>query len=117
MNFHWQSHLVALRSRERSCAFQKANTTSLKNHPSENRNKTVGYLTGITAYNRLGLTNQVSNTLVIARNNMQPVQQRGGYRVKFVKRNIDFNQADTSLLQLLDAMQDIKKMPDATVDS
>lgn len=84
---------------------------------TEKRNKTVGYVTGITAYNRLGLTNQVSNTLVIGRSNMQPVQEISGYRVKFVKRKMDLTKVDINLLQLLDAMRDIKKIPDATVES
>lgn len=84
---------------------------------TENRNRTVGYITGITAYNRLGLTNQVSNTLVIGRKNTQPVQEISGYRVKFVKRKMDFNQTDIKFLQLLDAMRDIKRIPDTSVDS
>jgi hypothetical protein len=48
---------------------------------------------------------------------MQPVQEISGYRVKFVKRKMDLTQVDINLLQLLDAIRDIKKIPDATVDS
>src|ERR1700741_2667707 len=46
-------------------------------------NKPVGYLTGLSLYNRLGLTTQVSNVLTIARNSRLPVKELNGYRIKF----------------------------------
>lgn len=79
-------------------------------------NQQVGYLTGIALYNRLGLTTQVSNVLVIARNGRLPIKEINGYKVRFVIRSMKFTQKDIPLLQLLDAIRDIKDIPDTTVD-
>jgi predicted transcriptional regulator of viral defense system len=79
-------------------------------------NKQVGYVTGNTLYNRLGLTTQVSNVIVIARNTRLPEKEVNGYRVKFVTRSIKFTGKDVPLLQLLDAIRDIKDIPDASVE-
>jgi hypothetical protein len=80
------------------------------------QNKRNGYLTGLSVYNQLGLTSQVSNTLVIATANpLQPKKIRG-YTIKYVRRNISFLDDDIPLLQLLDAFRDIKSIPDSNPD-
>ncbi|RYY39021.1 MAG: hypothetical protein EOO08_12150 [Chitinophagaceae bacterium] len=76
----------------------------------------VGYLTGLALYNQLGLTTQVSNTLVIARTSRLPEKEVNGYKIKFVTRPIKFTEQDIPLLQLLDAIRDIRDIPDTTVD-
>ena len=78
--------------------------------------KTIGYVTGLTAFNALGLTSQVSNTLIIARGSNQPAKDILGYKVRFVKRDFKFSGSDVRLLQILDAMTDIKSIPDASVN-
>lgn len=83
---------------------------------TEKGNQKVGYLTGVALYNKLGLTTQVSNVLVIARNGRLPIKQVNGYKIKFVTRQIKFAQKDIPLLQLLDAIRDIKDIPDTTVN-
>lgn len=80
------------------------------------QNKRVGYLTGLSIYNQLGLTSQVSNTLVIATTNPLQPKEIEGYKVKYVKRNVAFLEEDIPLLQLLDALRDIKTIPDANPD-
>lgn len=77
------------------------------------QNKRIGYLTGLSVYNQLGLTSQVSNTLVIATTNPLQPKEIEGYNVKYVKRNVTFLEEDIPLLQLLDALRDIKTIPDA----
>jgi len=77
--------------------------------------KTIGYVTGLTAFNSLGLTSQVSNTIMIARGSNQPAKDILGYKVRFVKRNFKFSRDDVKLLQMLDALKDIKTIPDTTV--
>ncbi len=77
--------------------------------------KTIGYVTGIAAFNYLGLTSQVSNTIMIARGSNQPSKDIFGFKVRFVKRNFRFTRDDVKLLQILDALKDIKKIPDITV--
>jgi hypothetical protein len=80
------------------------------------QNKRIGYLTGLAVYNQLGLTSQVSNTLVIATTNPLQPKEIEGYNVKYVKRNVTFLEEDIPLLQLLDALRDIKIIPDANPD-
>ncbi|MEI7499693.1 MAG: DUF6088 family protein [Bacteroidota bacterium] len=77
--------------------------------------KTIGYVTGLAAFNSLGLTSQVSNTIMIARGSNQPMKDIFGFKVRFVKRNFRFTRDDVKLLQILDALKDIKKIPDTTV--
>ena len=76
--------------------------------------KIIGYPTGITIYNQLGLTNQMSNVLVIASVKPQLEKEISGYRVKFVKRDFEIEEKDIPLFQLLDAVKDIKKIPDTS---
>ena len=76
--------------------------------------KVIGYPTGINIYNQLGLTTQMSNVLVIASVKPQLEKEISGYRVKFVKRNFEIEEKDIPLLQLLDAVKDIKKIPDTS---
>lgn len=80
------------------------------------QNKRIGYLTGLSVYNQLGLTSQVSNTLVIATANPLQPKKIEGYSIKYVRRNVIFLDNDIPLLQLLDALRDIKTIPDAHPD-
>jgi hypothetical protein len=80
------------------------------------QNKRIGYLTGLSVYNQLGLTSQVSNTLVIATANPLQPKKIEGYKVKYVRRNTSFVDEDIPLLQLLDALRDIKTIPDSKPD-
>lgn len=76
--------------------------------------KTIGYLTGNVLYNRWGLTTQVASVLTIARRSRLPQKELSGYKIKFVVRPFAFKEADIPLLQLLDALTDIKKIPDTS---
>ena len=80
------------------------------------QNKKIGYLTGLSVYNQLGLTSQVSNTLVIATANPLQPKKIEGYNVKYVRRTVSFSEEDIPLLQLLDALRDIKTIPDSNPD-
>lgn len=105
--------------------YKPKNTSFGKLRPSESalvealtkrNNERVGYLTGTSVYNRLGLTSQVSNTLVIATSKPLPPKSLEGYRVKYVKREFDIRDQDIPLLQILDAIRDIKSIPDSSPD-
>lgn len=78
---------------------------------TQKKGETVGYVSGLTAYNALGLTSQVSNTLIIARRSVQPDKSLNGYNIRYVKRNFNFSREDVKLLQILDAFKDIKSIP------
>jgi hypothetical protein len=76
-------------------------------------NETVGYLTGSALYNHWGLTTQVPNTITIARRSRLPEKDLNGYKVKFAVRPFSFIATDVALLQVLDVLTDIRRIPDA----
>lgn len=76
--------------------------------------KIIGYLTGNALYNRWGLTTQIPNTLTIARRTRLPKKEINGYKINFTVRLFPFKESDVPLMQLLDALTDIQKIPDAS---
>jgi hypothetical protein len=83
----------------------------------EENGKTIGYLTGYSIYNQLGLTTQVSNTIQIGKNQVRPSFKRERYTIAFVKQKNTITKENIFLLQLLDAICYIKKIPDASIES
>lgn len=79
-------------------------------------NERIGYPTGLPVYNQMGLTSQVSNTLIIATVTPKEAKELQGIRVRYVKRIGHFLEEEIPLRQILDAMQDINTIPDATPD-
>ncbi|MEA1874750.1 MAG: DUF6088 family protein [Bacteroidota bacterium] len=77
--------------------------------------KLIGYLTGYSIYNQLGLTTQVSNTIQIGRNEIRPSFKRGIYVIKFIRQKNVITENNIPLLQLLDCMRTIKNIPDTTI--
>lgn len=83
----------------------------------EEKGKVIGYLTGYSIYNQLGLTTQVSNTIQIAKNQIRPNFKRERYTIAFVKQKNNITKENIPLLQLLDAIRYIKKIPDASIEA
>ena len=83
----------------------------------EENGKTTGYLTGYSIYNELGLTTQLSNTIQIGKNQIRPAFKRERYTIAFVKQKNNITKDNIPLLQLLDAIRYIKKIPDASIES
>lgn len=83
----------------------------------ESNGKIVGYLTGYSIYNQLGLTRQVSNTIQIGKNEIRPTFTRERYTITFIKQKNTINKENIPLLQILDAIRYIKKIPDATISA
>ncbi len=81
----------------------------------EENGKITGYLTGYSIYNKLGLTTQVSNTIEIGKNNIRSKFSREPYTIRFVKQKNTITKENVPLLQLLDTIRYIKKIPDTTV--
>ena len=77
--------------------------------------KTIGYLTGLSIYNQLGLTTQVSNTIQIGKNETRPSFKRERYTIAFVKQKNTITKENIPHLQLLDAIKYIKKIPNTTI--
>lgn len=83
----------------------------------EDNGKVTGYLTGLSIYNQLGFTSQVSNTIQIGKNEIRPQFERGRYSISFVKQKNTINKENIPSLQLLDVLRFIAKIPDATIEN
>ncbi len=81
----------------------------------EEKGKINGYLTGYSIYNQLGLTAQVSNTIQIGKNEIRPSFKRDRYTIDFIKQKNNITKDNIPLLQILDAIRYIKKIPDTTI--
>ncbi len=80
----------------------------------EKDGKVIGYLTGYSIYNQLGLTTQVSNDIQIGKNEIRAAFKRGNQTISFVKQKNTITKENIPLLQILDAVRAVKKIPDAT---
>ena len=83
----------------------------------EDNGKITGYLTGLSIYNQLGFTTQVSNTIQIGKNEVRPQLERGRYSISFVKQKNTINKENIYALQLLDVLRFINKIPDTTIEN
>lgn len=73
------------------------------------------YVTGLGVYNALGLTTQVPNVITMAANYRKKPQQFGNIRIEYVITKHEIKQEDVPLFQLLDAVRDIKMIPDQDI--
>lgn len=83
----------------------------------ESNGKVTGYLTGFSIYSQLGLTTQISNVIQIGRNDIRPMLTRGRYTISFVKQKNVITKSNIPLLQILDSIRYIKKIPDTSLIS
>jgi hypothetical protein len=82
----------------------------------EKNGKIIGYLTGYSIFNRLGLTTQLSNTITIGRNDFRPKLKRGIFKIEFVLQKNIITRLNIPLLQLLDSIKLIKQIPDTSIE-
>ena len=71
----------------------------------------TGYLTGTMAYNKMGLTTQIANEYTIAAYEFRKPVQKGRVKARFVKAYCDITEINIPMLQLLDAIKDIRSIP------
>lgn len=83
----------------------------------EKNGKIIGYLTGYSIYNQLGLTTQVSNIIQIGSAQIRPRFKRERYTISFIKQKNIITRYNIPLLQILDAIRYIKKIPDMSIES
>ena len=82
----------------------------------EKDGKITGYLTGFSAYNELGLTTQVSNTIQIGSKVDKKAISRGICKIRFIRQRNNITKENIPLLRILDSINKIKEIPDTTVD-
>lgn len=90
----------------------KLSTTELIERLLRDQKYQVAYLTGINTYNALWLTSQMSTEYVIATDRPRTPIKVGGTQIRFVPSQLKHAPSSWRLVQLLDALQDIKKIPD-----
>lgn len=76
-----------------------------------------GYITGTEAFNRLGLTTQISAQVVIAAPGKAYATRIGDLRVKYVRAQVPPTSENAELLMILDALKQIRRVPDASPDT
>ena len=88
----------------------------LQNYLYEGRKRT-GYITGYVLYNQLNLTTQMAFTTTIATNRSRKKINIGWLKTKSVKAYVKVTEENYTLLGILDALKDIKLIPDSTASS
>jgi hypothetical protein len=77
--------------------------------------KRVAYETGFSLYNRMGLTSQMAFRIKIASRSKRISINRGALKADAVKSYAEVTDTNFELLGFLDAIKDIKRIPDCTV--
>ena len=77
-----------------------------------NNDKRIAYITGLSLYNKLGLTTQVPKTIKIASRDKRIFASIGNLKGKPVKSYIDVSDKNYYILEILDALKDFKQIPD-----
>lgn len=75
----------------------------------------VGYITGYSRWNQMGLTSQISNIIQIGTNQPKRNLQRGGYSVRFTRQPNQITEDNIRFLIILDAISNIRRIPDTTL--
>jgi hypothetical protein len=74
--------------------------------------KRIAYITGVSLYNRMGLTTQIPKTIKVASKVKRVTTKIGLTQVKPVKSYVDVTNENYYLLEILDALKDFKNIPD-----
>lgn len=78
--------------------------------------KRIAYETGYSLYNRMGLTTQMAFRIKIASRSKRISINRGALQADAVKSYAEVTEANYELLGFLDAIKDIKRIPDCSVN-
>jgi hypothetical protein len=75
-----------------------------------------GYITGLSLFNQLGLTPQVPRTITLAINGGRQEKEFGTIKIKTQVTRAPIEEQDVLLLQYLDALKQIKVIPDSDIN-
>lgn len=79
--------------------------------------KRIAYVTGTYLYNQLGLTTQLATRIKIASRSKRISINRGALKADAVKSYAEVTESNYIVLGFLDALKDIRKIPDTTVQN
>ncbi len=77
----------------------------------------IGYKTGISEYNRLGLTAQVPNAITLKAKGNKRRAKISNLGIKYQTLNHNIKKNDIEKLRILDALKDITKIPDSDINN
>ncbi|RKD92644.1 DUF6088 family protein [Mangrovibacterium diazotrophicum] len=80
----------------------------------EQNGELVGYISGYSAFNSMGLTTQIPSTLHIGTNKYRRAVKRGMYTISFIVQPNKITKKNIELLRILDAIRFIKEIPATT---
>lgn len=75
-----------------------------------------GYVTGLSLYNQLGLTTQIPARITLAYNGGRQEKNFGTVKIRTLISRAPITEENVTILQYLDVLKDIKKIPDADVN-
>lgn len=90
----------------------KPNEEELLKYYLFRNNKRIAYITGVSLYNRMGLTTQVPREIKIASRDKRITVSVGNIKGKPVKSYVDVTDKNFALLEILDVLKDFKSIPD-----
>lgn len=82
----------------------------------EQNGKVVGYITGTTAFASMGLTTQISSSILIGTNKYRRPLTRNGVKISFLLQENTITPDNIPLLRILDALRLIKEIPATSPD-
>lgn len=77
----------------------------------EQNGKIVGYITGTAAFASMGLTTQISSSILVGTNKYRRPITRNGVKISFLLQENAITSSNIPLLRLLDALRLIKNIP------
>lgn len=80
----------------------------------ERDGKLIGYITGYSAYNALGLTTQISSYIQIGTNKSRRAVKRDKYTISFIMQQNTITKKNIEILRILDAVRFIREIPATT---
>jgi hypothetical protein len=79
--------------------------------------KRIAYITGTALYNKLGLTTQIPKNYKVASRSKRVITKIGNIKVNAVKSYVEVTNDNYFLLEILDVLKDLKKIPDMDTGS
>lgn len=83
----------------------------------EKNGKLVGYITGNRAFALMGLTTQITSSILIGTNRYRHPLKREDYTISFLHQHNPITEENIPLLRILDALKFIKDIPASSPDN
>ncbi len=80
----------------------------------ESEGRMIGYITGTQAFSAMGITSQISGSILIGTNKYRRPVKRGDYTVRFLQQDNEITEENVELLRILDAVKLIREIPSAS---